>query len=90
MNRDERAAIIAGVIYLGGLYGIVEAFRDKAPVIAFAGAIIWTLLLLLIGVTQDKIEKERKALHDKVKAVCHAEMRFIEERKAFYEEVNGK
>ena len=90
MKRDEKAAIIAGTIYLVGLFSIVKLFRDTAPVIAFTGAIIWTLLVILVGVTQDKIEKERKALHDKVKAVCHAEMRFIEERKAFYEKVNGK
>jgi energy-converting hydrogenase Eha subunit H len=90
MNKDERGAIIASVVYLAVLYAIVKMFQDKAPVLAFTGAIIWTLLVILIGVTQDKIEKERKALHDKVKAVCKAEMRFIEERKAFYEKVSGK
>ena len=84
-DKDTNAAAALSVVYLLGIVAIAE-LMDRRPM-AFWICVIWTLAVIIYALIHDYIEDLRASVHERVKAVCHAEMRFLEERKSFYEKM---
>lgn len=87
-DKDANAAAILSAAYIIGSVALIKATGQTAK--SFWLWIIWTLAVVLYVVIHDYILNLRSSVHEKIKAVCKAEMRFLEERKAFYAETEVK
>lgn len=90
MNKKDKDMIKAGLlgaVWMIGILLIGELTETAGK--NYKGAfliVIWTLAVILYAVLHDYIENLRSSVHERVKAVYAAEMRFIREREAFYKQ----
>lgn len=90
MKKDDEgvvAATLVMIVYGIGMMIILKKFEGDPA--GFWIWVIWTLAVVLFVVLHDYIEDTRNSVHDKIREVSRAEMRFLEERKKFYEEVEN-
>lgn len=92
MNKKNDKAVWAAtrlcIVYMIGMFFILKKMQGN--VLGFWIWVIWTLAVILYAVISDYIEDMRNSVHERIKEVSEVEMRFLEERKKFYEEEKGK
>jgi hypothetical protein len=84
-NKDILSAVLLSIVWQTVVVLIFEKL-DGSP-LSFWLIVIWTLGCVIYALIHDYIENLRSSVHDRVRAVCAAEMRFLAERKEFYKKM---
>ena len=80
--KPENAVTVLLTVWLIVFAVILKCVTN--PVVAFCGAIIWTLACVIYALLSDYIEDIKESVHKQAKAVYRAQMELLEEREKYY------